>query len=58
MYTETVGDLYLQQGFSRLAEEIFSHLQEKNSNPRLAEKLASVREKIKEKELHNVKKTD
>ena len=58
MYTETVGDLYLQQGFPRLAEEVFSHLQEKNSNPRFAEKLASAREKIKEKELAYVKKTD
>ena len=58
LYTETVGDLYLQQGFPLLAEEVFEHLYEKNTNPRFAEKLATARGKIKEKEQHHVKKTD
>lgn len=57
-YSETIGDLYLQQGFPRLAEEVFAHLHEKNENPRLAEKLSLARENIKEKEQHHVKKTD
>ncbi len=57
IYTETIGDLYLQQGFPRLAEEVFTHLHEKNKNPRFAEKLSLAREHIKEKE-HHVKNTD
>ncbi len=57
-YSETVGDLYLQQGFPRLAEEVFAHLYETNKNPRYAEKLSLARENILEKEQHHVKKTD
>ncbi len=57
-YSETIGDLYLKQGFPRLAAEVFAHLHEKNKNPRFAEKLSLARENIKEKEQHNVKKTD
>lgn len=49
-YSETVGDLYLKQGYPRLAEEVFAHLYEKNNNPRLAEKLSLARENIKDKE--------
>ncbi len=58
IYTETVGDLYLQQGFPRLAEEVFAHLHKKSKNPRFAEKLSLARENIKEKEHHHVKNTD
>lgn len=57
-YTETIGDLYLAQGFPRLAEEVFSVLNRKNNNPRFVDKLAKAREKIKEKEHPHVKKTD
>jgi hypothetical protein len=39
-YTETIGDLYLVQGHHRLAAEVFRTLNERNHNPRLAEKLA------------------
>ncbi len=39
-YTETIGDLYLAQGHPRLAAEVFRALNERNHNPRLAEKLA------------------
>lgn len=49
-YTETIGDLYLAQGHPRLAAEVFRTLNEKNQNPRLAEKLAQAVSRIKEKE--------
>lgn len=58
IYTETVGDLYLQQGFPGLAEEVFAHLHKKSKNPRFAEKLSLARENIKDKEHHHVKNTD
>ena len=57
-YTETIGDLYLDQGFPQLAEEVYSELQKKNDTPRLAGKLSRAREKIKEKDAPYVKKTD
>lgn len=49
-YTETIGDLYLAQGHPRLAAEVFRTLNEKNHNPRLAEKLAQAVSRIREKE--------
>ena len=49
-YTETIGDLYLAQGHPRLAAEVFRTLNEKNQNPRLAEKLAQAESRIREKE--------
>ena len=57
-YTETIGDLYLDQGFPRLAEEVFLQLQNNNKNPRFALKLDKAREKIKEKDSPYVKKKD
>ncbi len=50
LYTETMGDLYLKQGYPRLAAEVFRTLNEKNENPRLAEKFAQATESIKDKE--------
>jgi tetratricopeptide (TPR) repeat protein len=49
-YTETMGDLYLAQGYSRLATAVYQHLLGKNDNPRLAEKLARAEGKTREKE--------
>ena len=49
-YTETVGDLYLAQGHSRLAAEDFRVLNNREQNPRLVEKLSRAEQKIKEKE--------
>jgi hypothetical protein len=39
-YTETIGDLCLAQGHLRLAAKVYRTLNERNHNPRLAEKLA------------------
>ncbi len=49
-YTETMGDLYLAQGYPRLAAEVFRHLDGRSDNPRLAEKLARAEGKAREKE--------
>jgi len=49
-YTETVADLYLAQGHTRLAEEIYDYLNRNGANPRLRYKLTQTRNKIKEKE--------
>ncbi len=46
-YTETMGDLYLAQGHSRLAAEVFRNLTENNSNPRLQEKLSEAEGKVR-----------
>lgn len=48
-YTETIGDLYLNQGHPRLAAEVFRNLHEKNANPRLADKLSRAEKLIKER---------
>ena len=55
-YTETIGDLYFAQGYSKMAAEVYRILEDKNHNPRLKEKLKKAQEKIKEKEHHYVKK--
>jgi tetratricopeptide (TPR) repeat protein len=49
-YTETMADLYMNQGYPRLAAEVFRHLLERNENPRLSEKLATAEGKIHRKE--------
>ncbi len=57
-YTETIADLYLDQGYPRLAAEVYYRLNEKNPNGRFKEKLLQAEEKIKEKENSHVKKAD
>lgn len=57
-YTETMGDLYLAQGFPQLAREVYTRLLLENSNSRLKEKLNNSEEIIKEKDKKYVKKTD
>lgn len=57
-YTETVADLYLAQGYPRLAAEVYRNLSASGQNPRLLEKLAKAEEKSKQKESPHVKKTD
>ena len=57
-YTETVADLYLAQGYPRLAADVYRNLSSVSHNPRLSEKLARAEEKIKQKESFHVKKTD
>lgn len=49
-FTETIGDLYLAQGYPRLAAEVFRRLNETDDSPRIAEKLAEAVGKTKEKE--------
>lgn len=49
-YTETMGDLYMKQGHPRLAAEVFRHLSESGSAPRLSEKLDLAESKIRERE--------
>ena len=49
-FTETIGDLYLAQGYPRLAARVFRKLVESGDSPRLAEKLTLAESKIKEKE--------
>ncbi|MFH1688464.1 MAG: tetratricopeptide repeat protein [bacterium] len=48
--TETIGDLYLAQGYPRLAAEVFRLVNEKQQSPRLAEKLIRAEQVIKDKE--------
>jgi tetratricopeptide (TPR) repeat protein len=50
-FTETIGDLYMKQGYPRLASEVFDTLLAGSENPRLMKKLDAAREKINEKEL-------
>lgn len=57
-YTETIGDLYLAQGYPRLAADVFRNLSQTTQNPRIVEKLNRAEEKIKQKESSHVKKTD
>ena len=55
-YTETIGDLYLNQGFPKLAYEVFNRLNKEESNSRLADKLQRAKDQILERESGNVKK--
>ncbi|UCG60946.1 MAG: tetratricopeptide repeat protein [Candidatus Zixiibacteriota bacterium] len=57
-YTETIADLYLAQGYPRLAAEVYRNLSTSSQNPRLLEKLNIAEEKSKHKENSHVKKTD
>lgn len=50
IFTETIGDLYLQQGHSRLAAQVFQALAERNPSPRIADKLAEAEHRISEKD--------
>ncbi len=47
-FTETMGDLYLKQGYPRLAAEVFRRLSEEHDNPRLARKLKQAKDSIKQ----------
>ncbi|HWR83987.1 MAG TPA: tetratricopeptide repeat protein [Candidatus Deferrimicrobium sp.] len=49
-YSETIGDLYLAQGHSRLAAEVYRVLSERTGHPRLADKLAQAERGSREKE--------
>jgi len=57
-YTETMGDLFLAQGHSRLAAEVYRSLGQSAPNLRLDEKLARADRKAQDKEAQYVKKTD
>lgn len=57
-YTETMGDLYMTQGFPRMAAEVYNRLSQNDSDHRLLDKIAKAEMKIKEKEQSHVKKTD
>jgi len=48
--TETIGDLYLAQGYPRLAAEVFRSLSERSPNPRLAEKLSRAEQGLTDKD--------
>lgn len=47
-FTETMGDLYLKQGYPRLAAEVYRRLSGKHHNPRLARKLKEANDSIKQ----------
>lgn len=49
-YTETMADLYMNQGYPRLAAEVLRRLLERNENPRLSDKLAAAEGKVHRKE--------
>ena len=49
-FTETVADIYMQQGYPRLAAEVYRTLNEDIQNPRLADKLSKAEQNIKDKE--------
>lgn len=49
-FTETIGDLYLQQGHHRLAAQVFQAIAERNSSPRIADKLAEAEQSISDKD--------
>ncbi len=58
-YTETMADLYLAQGYPRLAAAVYTSLIEKNRHPRLLDKLARAESKLKEKRtVDHVRETD
>jgi tetratricopeptide (TPR) repeat protein len=56
-YTETMGDLYLSQGYARLAARVFQRLVTNNDNPRLRDKLTEAESKIRDRESSHVDKT-
>lgn len=46
-FTETMGDLYLKQGYPRLAAEVYRRLSEDHHEPRLERKLKEANDSIK-----------
>lgn len=48
--TETIGDLYLAQGYPRLAQKVFQTLNSRNQSVRLQEKLARAEEQVRERD--------
>jgi len=50
-YTETIGDLYLAQGYPRLAAEVFRKLSDSSASPRIREKLNQAEKKVTEKDI-------
>ncbi|MBK7140575.1 MAG: hypothetical protein IPH75_00680 [bacterium] len=48
-YTETMGDLYLAQGYPRLAATVYKVLHERSRHPRFLEKLARAEDKARAK---------
>ncbi len=53
-YTETMGDLYLNQGYPRLAATVYRSLVGRSHHPRLAGKLVEAERKMKDKERRNI----
>ena len=49
-FTETMGDIYLAQGYPRLAARVFKKLMEQGDTPCIADKLSLSESKIKEKD--------
>jgi tetratricopeptide (TPR) repeat protein len=49
-FTETMGDLYLTQGYPRLAIRVFETLCRSHESPRLSDKLTKARQCLQEKE--------
>ena len=52
--TETVGDLLLAQGHTRMALEVYSELSKINDNPRFREKIEKIEIEMKNKDKKNV----
>ncbi len=53
-YTETMADLYLAQGYPKLASVVYKTLIQTNRHPRLLDKLSQAEEKMKEKDKRTV----
>lgn len=48
--TETVGDIYRDQGYLRLARDVYRRLLNRSDNSRIAEKLRDTEEKLQKKD--------
>jgi tetratricopeptide (TPR) repeat protein len=48
--TETVGDIYRDQGYLRLARDVYRRLLDRSGNSRIAEKLRDTEEKLHKKD--------
>ena len=53
-YTETMGDLYLNQGYPRLAAKVYRSLAQKSHHPRLAGKLTQAEQAIKDRQKRSI----
>ncbi len=51
--TETIGDIYRDQGYYHLAHEVYRRLLDQSNNNRIAEKLRETEERINKKEGHD-----